>query len=993
MSNRFLDGRQDRQGRVDRDGNPVAAGPNTPNRFLNFGTQYTRPSKWEAMFYVGSKAFQDSIRGITQAAGYREQEMAEEQAYMERLMDDPEYGPWVTGAYFTGLMADPVGWALPVSKLKHLKTAKDFWTKFFPTAVGSGAAAGAMSYIPEDQPSLVGDGPMTRAEMAGLGAVAQGTLSPAVAGAGKLTKKVYEPIGDAAWSALKHPAGSGAAVGGLVGYNVEPNAPQSDKLKNMAIGATFGASSFGAPKAIDKMRGNTELSDKFGEAIIPNFKLADDMIYAMNRFRGRKSLYAKEWEETLRGIRDLPLKDRKVLYRMLQDGKFGLGTDDFDFDKLGIASESRALIQEYGQALVNLGVLDESTFVKNIDDYLHTSYRKWEEAMPKGPMDSLRTSHHMFKMRGKVEAFSPEKWARGETPDGTDQSLWEVIKDENGVFRVRRQWTKEEKMQMGEIEDAGYAMLKTGMMMGHERGLGELFQELAASPQVVLAKGPNTVQVPNNKSWGALGGQHVSQETWNQLKKFREYTGPTAMNQWFNRYKAANSIWKGLKTIVSIPVHFANFVSSGHMFDMANGNWADFPKAAKQMYNQDEMFDKMVEDGVLGTSFVQQLREGQSEILKMYGNDSGGYIRIGEGPNGLARAVDWSTRVGRKIKETTWDNAAKLYQLEDNIWRAALYNTKYREAIGNGMSEMKARGFAARQAKEFFVDYDQNPPVLNALRHTMLPFFSYTYGTVPRLAEIAAKNPAKYMKWAGIYAGMNMLGENISGEDDFVLERAKELVKRNPMMGLPFMPNARVQTPEVVKDVVAPDSFDLQSLNTERWLPGGTFSLSEGGTGQIPNFPSMAQPSFGLAGAVGWPIFGVNQFSGTSIPEGKKVETAIRNLMPNWEGLSIGGVQSWAEQKLNRAESGESSRTQDDYTPTTARLSNVGIRIEPLNINKMQRRIVSKYNKKLNATKVEIRRIKNERSYSDEEQEKRIAEQREKQRKIRAEMRRALGNE
>ena len=27
MSNRFLEGRQDRQGRVDRDGNPVAAGP------------------------------------------------------------------------------------------------------------------------------------------------------------------------------------------------------------------------------------------------------------------------------------------------------------------------------------------------------------------------------------------------------------------------------------------------------------------------------------------------------------------------------------------------------------------------------------------------------------------------------------------------------------------------------------------------------------------------------------------------------------------------------------------------------------------------------------------------------------------------------------------------------------------------------------------------------------------------------------------------------
>ena len=961
------------------------------NPFINVTSERKKPSILDAMFYVGSRATSDSVRGFAQWTGHGEERMAAEQRYMEELMSDPDVGPYATAAYYTGLFADPVAWALPVSRLKHIKTAKDFFTKFFPMAAGSGAVAGGLSYIPEGTQSLVGEGDMTRTEMAGIGAVANTALSPVALAIGKGVKKVYEPIGEAAWTAMKHPAGSGSTVGGLVGYNVEPDASQEDKLRNMALGAALGGTTFAIPKTIDKMRGNTQLSDMFGDAIIPNFKLADDMIYAMNRFRGRKSLYAKEWESVLRGIRDMPMADRKVLYRMLQNRNMGIGTDDFDLEKLGIASESRAMIQEYGQALVNLGVLDERTFLKNIDDYLHTSYMKHDWDMPIDPVSNLRASQHMFKMRGNVKAFDKVAWERGERPD--DLGAWEVIEDGVNGMRVRRQWTKEEKLAMGEIEDAGYAMMKTGMMMGHERGLGELFKELAQSPNVVLPQGPKTVKVPTNGQWGDLGGKYVDPRTWDQLKKFREYTGPSTLSLWANRYKAANGVWKGFKTIVSPPVHFANFVSSGHMYDMANGDWADVGRAAKQMYKQDEMFDQMVEDGVLGHSFVNQLREGKNEVLMMYGNSGSGYVRIGDGPGGLNRAMDWTTRVMRKVKETVWDNAAKLYQLEDNIWRAGLYNTKLREAKAMGMSEMKARGWAARQAKEFFVDYDQNPPLLNAMRHTFLPFFSYTYGIMPRLAEVATKNPAKYMKWAGIYAGMNQLGELTSGEDDYLINRTKELIKDNPMMGMPFMPNARVTLPEVASEAVAPDSLDLQSLNAERWLPGGTFSLSEGGTGQIPFFPNAIQPSGGLAGAVGWPILGINQFQGTDIPEGKKFESAVRNILPNWEYLNVGGIRSWAEQKNQRARSGETSRFQDDYSPLSARFSNAGIRIEPLNPRKLAGRIRMKYNQKLKDVKKEMSRIRRERSYSDEEKAKRLEEQREKRRRIQEDMRRALGSE
>lgn len=972
--------------------NMFAPAPEGQNMFANTPSPEVMPSKAEALFWLSGMGLSDSIRGATQQASKwtdnktGTEMLKKQQEKIEMLLD--HYGGPAYAAYYTGMFADPVGWLLPVSRLKHIKTVVDFGKKFLPMAAGSGAVAGGLSYIPEGTQSLVGEGDMSRLEMAGLGAVANTALSPVAAGVGKAVKKMYEPVGEAAWKAVSHPTGSGTAIGGLVGYNVEPDATQEDKLRNMALGAAVGGASFTIPKAVDKMAG-TEWSDALGKAIIPNFKLADDMIYAMNRFRGRKSVYADEWEEILKGIREMPNADRKVLYRMLQDRSFGIHTDDFDFEKLGVASESRAMIQEYGQALVNLGLLDNRTFLKNIDDYLHTSYVKHDWATPTDPMDNLRASQHMFKMRGKVEAFDKGAWNLGQRPD--DLGEWEVITDAGGHFRVRRQWTKDEKLQMGEIEDAGYAMMKTGTMMSHERALGELFKELSESPNVVLPNGP--VKVPDNGNWGALAGKKVSQETWDQLKGMREFTGPTAMSQWINRYKAANAVWKGLKTIVSAPVHVANFISSGHMFDMANGDWADVGRAARHMYNKDEMYDQMVEDGIFGSTFVTQLREGKNEVLRIYGNDASGYLRIGDGPGGLAKSIDWTTRLLRKIKGGTWDNAAKLYQMEDNIWRAGLYQTKLKEGLANGMSEMKARGWAARQAKEFFVDYDQNPPLLNGLRHTFLPFFSYTYGIMPRLAEVAAKNPAKYMKWAGIYAGMNMAGEIMSGEDDYLLKEVKDVVRDNPMMGMPWMPNARVQMPSAVKDWMSPDSEDVQSLNTERWMPGGTFSLSEGGTGQIPFFPEAIQPSGGLAGAVGWPLIGVNQFQGTDIPEGKKLESAVRNVLPNWPGLNIGGIRSWAQQKVERADSGETSRYQDDYSPLGARFSNAGIRVEPLNPSKMRGRIKMKYDQKLKDINREMRRIKRERSYSETEKENRLDEQRKKRRKLLADQRRALGNE
>jgi len=944
-------------------------------------TQISAPEKrmsaWDARFFAGGMGFKDSIRGISQWAGYREEELAQEQAMLEKLMADEEYGTSVTAAYYAGLAADPVGWALPVSRLKHINTARKFLTKGAPLGAAGGAISGATGYIPEGTESLVGEGEMGRGEMAMLGGAVGTVAGPAAIGIGKGIKKAYEPVGDMAWKVLRHPSGSTGTIGGLVGYNADPDAPQEDKWRNAVMGAALGASAGSAPKFLEGVGaikpGERYSTEWFGEQIVPNYKMADDFIYSINRFRGRKGVYAKDWDELVQGVRELPTDQRKIVYRMLQNRKMGLDTGDFDLESLGVTSEARAKIQEYGQALVNLGVLDDKVFTKNIDDYLNTSYMKHEMGKFEDPLDMLYTSQHMFKMRGKTDTISKSQWDAGQRPD--DVGEWELIDTVGGNVRVRRQWTKEEKLNMGEIEDAAYALQKTGAMMSNERALGEFFSELSQSPDVVLTGAramERGVEVPKNGNWGDLGGKIIDRRTWDNIKKFREFQKPTFQSRLYDKYKTANGIWKGLHTIVAPPVHLANVVSSGHMFDMANGSWADVGRAASNMYKKDDMYNQMVEDGIFGSGVMKELNEGASAVLKTYAQDANGYLKLGDGPSAFNRSIDWVTKMGKQLKAIGWDNPGKLYQLEDNIWRAALYRTKLDDYLREGIAPMKARGMAARNAKEFFVDYDQNPPLLQGLRQTFLPFFSYTYGTMPRLAEIAVKNPAKYAKWAMIYAGLNAVGENMSDKSREEIDRTNALQEPNPMFGVPGMPDARIDMPEFMSNRLAPNSPDSQSLNLERWLPGGKFSMTEGGVGQVPWLPGLVQPSGGVVGAVGWPMAGINQFQGNNIPEGQRTASAVRNLLPNWSGLDFGGFKSYAEQKEDRADSGKRTRYKDDYSPLTARLSNAGIRIEPQSPSKMISRINMKYDKKIEDLEKQLRAVKRETGLTKKQQKARI---------------------
>jgi len=1003
------------------------------------GKKFPTPEggKTDAIFYALSYGARDSVRGAKQRLGIGEEDMKREDEYLKFLMD--EYGEDIQYAYYGGLVADPVGWAIPASKLRHLGTVSDLVVHGAKAGALSGALSGSLAYIDPESQSLVDPNrPPTVAENIATSTVAGTVAGPVFSLAGKGIAKAYEPIGESLWKLAKTPEGAGALAGGAYGlYSFDPNANWEERSKHMVTAALIGGATGATPRIADtlyaKATGGGKISEMlpalrveaggttygtkpgrswkereltlregFGTWFSPYYKLNDEVIHAIRQFRGKRGKYFEDWKGLLQGLEDMPIEDRKLMYRMLDSKTQGIGTDDFKFELSSRTAEARDKITEYSEALVDMGMLSEDVFLKNADNYLRRSYTKYEVDGKRGydpenpfandPVSKVFAADHLYKMRGKVQEIPIEQWAAKRSPDKEEFDMWEALEFRNArgetvdsaadatSVRVRRDWTKAERTEYGEIEDAPYALYRTGIMLSNDRALGEFFDQISRS----VAKDPRNlpignlrsqgyVKIPDRKEFGNLGGKYVDKWTHGQIMKMREVYNQGVWSKVKDNYKFYNGIWKGLKTIAQPVVHFNNLMSSGAMYDLAGGRWSDVPRIARSLIKDDELAQKMKEDGVIGSSFMTEIDEARKKTLESYAS-FGEKLKI-TGPKEISGVLDFVTRNARKYIGGTWDTMGNIYQWEDNIWRAALYKTKYDEAIAKDFGEEKARQYATRYAKEFFVDYDQETPVLSVMRNTALPFFSYTYGTVPRIVESAIKNPAGYAKWAGMFWAMNQIGEEGSGFSSEYFDRMDAALEPNRMFG--FMPvRPEITLTENISSMLSENANDIQVLNMSRATPLGAFDFSDpsrGTAGKIEGVPGFLQPSGGVAGAIAGPALGVDLGFGGEIPEGERMDRAYKNLVPNLSFIP----GTWAAEKRMKAdnmyEAGKtgggpyeglfSSKTEDDWSPTTARLSEFGIRVEPRNLKKSQYRAAFPFKEEIKAIEKQMRDLKEKKEF------------------------------
>ena len=978
---------------------------NKLQELIDRGDILANMTKEDAIVYATKMGASDSLRGIAQMGsnlfGFESatQKLKEQDKLLQRILDHEEWGGAAMGAFLTSaVVADPVGYIPIIGWGKKAKSVKDL-AKY--GAMAGGVHSG-MSYVSEDQPGLIGE-KQSRLENIALGTGLGSTIG-VLGGSGvnaiarslgkekPIPTKIEEPKGDPNkvertvineeklqqsmieefGGKTKKTAGlqklyqdvagrrardfvfnnwgstlSGGA-GGTIGYNAfdDPDATYKEKFGAAFVGMALG---FGGARGLGKIKVKDEaISEHLSRAIVDDYGLTPEYIKLRKDISINKNSIGQEFIDITDQIaKKLNVEERRFLYSFM--------TGDLDSIPKGaiLGDEARKTVTKYAQEMVDLGLLNERVFKANVNTYLKRTYTKHlnNKTIGRGEIKTTRKLSFMadeLKGRGKTETnVSQKKWEelyKIENKTLDPKARWRIIDGNEGgkgKLTIRRDYTKAERVEMGEIEDAAYALAETGRLMAHDISMAKFFRELATDPKFSKSKQEwksmgepsDWVQVSDSKiyktdqkAFGDLAGRYVPREILQDLKRTVKIEEDNAIWQATKiKLDGTMRLWKKSKTAWNPAVHMNNIMSNMILLDFADTSHTLLPRALKEIRNKDgDLYKTASKYGVFDVDIVsRELRDMGGEIEK-------NLLKFTDGKN-PTEALDYADGMFKSAIKKGWAKTGgkmeDAYQAEDQVFRMAVFMDR----LSKGQSVKDA----AIDAKRWFIDYDINAPFINWLKQTVTPFISYSYRVVPLLAETATMKPWKVAKWAAFGYGLNAASNLAVGGEE--AERASmQDAQSNRLWGVPFMP------PTMIKLPFKSDAGESQYLDVTRWVPGGdVFESKEIGRG-LPGLPGPLQPGGIYVDLFDLAVRQRDPFTGEDIAglgEGEDVKAVInaiiKSLTPN--NPIIPG--SYSQKKI--IEAIRKSKNEADQSPYSAGLSigeavasGFGVKLRPQDVDR-----------------------------------------------------------
>ena len=883
-------------------------------------------NKEEAMKYAVGMGASDSARGIGQLFGKAgeyfgldglSEKLKEKDKKLKAILESEEYGRDAMIAFLgSAVVADPVSYVPIVGWLSKGKKAKNLMELTKYGAV-SGAAVSSLGYTAENERTLLQDKDASllqkRLENTAIGAAA-GTVLAGGGGAlvdvvqkargkGSIFKNVDElpvtqtktvdTVKEAQDNIVKETSKSskdkynlkspilkkyqdyvgtpvknaifnnpGESLGFIAGYNAysDPDASYKQKITSGLILAA------GIKGAKNIKYQDDYVKDIVGRGVIDSYGLTPDYIKLKQEYRINKNEIGSEFYDILtRAEKDLNPEQSKLLYNfMVGDIQ---GVEKLSPEALAINDDARKLITKYANEFIKRDLVSEEVIKKNINTYLKRSYLKPKKSTNTTKYDNLseiRLLGDELKPRGLEEKITLKSF---NDPKATwKDDGWEVVeKYKDGRVKIRRDFTKDERLEMQEIEDASYAIAETGRLFANDLSTARFFDELSENSNFVLGKDKyksldigdqkNYELVPDTKvkgtdkpQYGKLNGMYVNKEVFSDLKHIYGYSKA----DWGRGFDGLQNLWKKTKTAWNLGTHVGNTASNVMLIDFADTDLKYVNKAWKEMMNSNSAIHKQAKlDGIFDADFIsREFRSSTTEIEKALAALSGD--KFGSGILEKTKQIVTSTAsfLPKKME--------KLYQFEDQIFRMAVYMDR----LDKGYSQIDS----ALDARKWFIDYDINAPVVKLAKRTFVPFVSYTYRVIPLLAEAATLRPHKFAKWAAFGHAMNegssyLMGDKTGEQVDRVTGREqfkKKMFGDVPMIG-DAMPYTNIRIP-----------FDDSNGNAlyfdvSRWIPGGDiFEQRESSVG-IPGVPSPLQPGGLYVDAIANFMFKTDPFTGQSL--------------------------------------------------------------------------------------------------------------------------------
>ena len=506
--------------------------------------------------------------------------------------------------------------------------------------------------------------------------------------------------------------------------------------------------------------------------------------------------------------------------------------------------------------------------------------RPLEEAQGPGDANPLRKGKLLEVAYWPAGEKIPAKYSTWE-----QAGTWEVRDTKGGKLVVWRDFTKQERVAMGEIDEARFAIAKTLHGMIHDIETGRYLEWLAknhakkegetidgeiveASESMRSTFAPGTwVKVPESKvqgtnvlKYGTLAGRYLPGPVWNDVRQ----TVGFRFKPFGETYAAILSAWKTAKTALSPAVHTNNVMANMVMADWHDITAGHMAKALRIILGASERKGEAVL-GRLGNAAARAGiadREAAQEILNRF-QESGGNIGSWvtaelqkEQLEPLLKALEHELGVAgetpgaqvgtwvalQKLLQlrlpSAWDafkptkagkyltaeagNMLALYEAEDQVFRLAAWLKAKEEGAGD-----LAAGKVARRS---FLDYHINAPWIQAARSTALPFVSFTYRAVPMMLETMANKPWKMMKLAAFAGALNAIGYLLSGGDEDDERRLLPEEKAGRIWGV---------VPKMIRMPWNDASNSPVFLDVRRWIPVGDIFDTGATHTAVPVLPAI----------------------------------------------------------------------------------------------------------------------------------------------------------
>lgn len=409
----------------------------------------------------------------------------------------------------------------------------------------------------------------------------------------------------------------------------------------------------------------------------------------------------------------------------------------------------RNIISQNAKELIELGELkaDES-----IEHYLARTYQKdVKEA------SSLQNS--IFSGGGSVDHIKARRGKEAIVNLGSDRAndhkIGDLIarKNDDMLYTVdditynvdggakltlRRDYTFDERTQMGEIRDAAfsvwYTLQKQNSQIIRAKLLSKIPTKMFDSEEAAKAAG--YVKVPDEstadrfKLYSSLGGKYISTADKADLDFYLNisHSSGLASNVFglWNAWTKGVTLMKLNDTVKNASTHLNNFMSNVFVMSLRDPlAFTTLANPKKLLQDYKRIYELGLADG--------EMPDIEPAMLKDFGDDAVKNTNV---------LLDIATRAVKELflaKGTTLGDAARaMYRFEDSLFKAMIYSKKMRE----GLSEDAVIAYI----RDSYVDYTKPlPPVIRNLdRGGVLPFASFTVRSAPVAFRAIAENPVKF---------------------------------------------------------------------------------------------------------------------------------------------------------------------------------------------------------------------------------------------------------